>query len=59
MQLLDDHLFKLWEEKKITKENAIAKAQSADDLMQRFFNAERGIVEGDDERAKKAKEAHH
>ena len=59
MQLLDDHLYKLWEEKKITKENAIAKAQSADDLMQRFFNAERGIVEGDDERAKKAKEAHH
>jgi twitching motility protein PilT len=59
MQLLDDHLFKLWEDKKVTKENALAKAQSADDLMQRFFNAERGIVESDDERAKKAKEAHH
>jgi twitching motility protein PilT len=44
MQLLDDHLFKLWQDKKITKENALAKAQAADDLMQRFFNAERGIV---------------
>jgi twitching motility protein PilT len=59
MQLLDDHLFRLWEEKKITEENALAKAQTPDDLMQRFFNAKRGIVESDEERAKKAKEAHH
>jgi twitching motility protein PilT len=58
MQLLDDHLFRLWEEKKITEENALAKAQSPDDLMQRLFNAKRGIVESEEERAKKAKDAH-
>jgi twitching motility protein PilT len=45
MQLLDDHLFKLWNEKKIRKEDALAKAQSLDDLAQRIFNAERGIFE--------------
>jgi len=45
MQLLDDHLFRLWSEKKIRKEDALAKAQSLDDLAQRIFNAERGIFE--------------
>jgi twitching motility protein PilT len=55
MQLLDDHLFKLWNEKKITKENAIAKSQAPDDLMQRIFNAERGIFEELEEGSKKGK----
>lgn len=55
MQLLDDHLFKLWHEKKITKENAFAKAQMPDDLMQRIFNAERGIFEELDDGAKRGK----
>ena len=58
MQLLDDHLFKLWNEKKVTKENVIAKAQNPDDLAQRIFNAERGIFEELDEGAKKAKQEH-
>jgi twitching motility protein PilT len=53
MQLLDDHLFKLWSEKKITKENAIAKSQAPDDLTQRIFNAERGIFEELEEGTKK------
>ena len=55
MQLLDDHLFKLWHEKKITKENAFAKSQMPDDLMQRIFNAERGIFEELEEGTKKGK----
>ena len=55
MQLLDDHLFKLWNEKKITKENAIAKSQMPDDLMARIFNAERGIFEELEEGSKKGK----
>ena len=55
MQLLDDHLFKLWNEKKITKENAIAKSQAPDDLMARIFNAERGIFEELEEGSKKGK----
>ncbi len=58
MQLLDDHLFKLWNEKKVTKENVIAKAQAPDDLAQRIFNAERGIFEELDEGSKKAKQEH-
>jgi twitching motility protein PilT len=55
MQLLDDHLFKLWNEKKVTKENVLAKAQSPDDLAQRIFNAERGIFEelNDDKKGKR------
>jgi twitching motility protein PilT len=56
MQLLDDHLFKLWHEKKITKENAFAKAQQPDDLMQRIFNAERGIFEELQDGPKKGKD---
>ena len=55
MQLLDDHLFKLWNEKKITKENAIAKSQAPDDLLARIFNAERGIFEELEEGSKKGK----
>jgi twitching motility protein PilT len=45
MQLLDDHLFKLWNEKKIREEDALAKAQSVDDLAKRIANAKRGIYE--------------
>jgi twitching motility protein PilT len=55
MQLLDDHLFKLWNEKKITKENALAKSQAPDDLAQRIFNAERGIFEELNDDVKKSK----
>jgi twitching motility protein PilT len=55
MQLLDDHLFKLWSEKKVTKENVLAKAQSPDDLAQRIFNAERGIFEELNDDVKKGK----
>jgi len=58
MQLLDDHLFKLWNEKKVTKENVLAKAQSPDDLAQRIFNAERGIFEELDEGTKRGKQEH-
>jgi len=58
MQLLDDHLFKLWNEKKVTKENVLAKAQNPDDLAQRIFNAERGIFEELDDGAKRNKQEH-
>jgi twitching motility protein PilT len=51
MQLLDDHLFKLWNEKKIREEDALAKAQSVDDLAKRIANAKRGVY--DDEAAQK------
>jgi len=53
MQLLDDHLFKLWHERKVLEENVIAKSNSPDDLIARIANAKRGIF---DEPAKGGKE---
>ena len=48
MQLMDDSLFHLWREEKITVEDALAKSQRADDLAQRIVNAKRGIFEDDE-----------
>ncbi|NBW95315.1 MAG: type IV pilus twitching motility protein PilT [Planctomycetia bacterium] len=45
MQLLDDHLFRLWQEKKVREEDVLAKAQSVDDLAKRIANAKHGIYE--------------
>ena len=45
MQLLDDHLFRLWNEKKVKEEDVLAKAQSVDDLAKRIANAKRGVYE--------------
>jgi twitching motility protein PilT len=45
MQLLDDHLFQLWRKEQVTKEDAMAKANSADDLAKRIAAAERGIFD--------------
>ncbi|NDC55058.1 MAG: type IV pili twitching motility protein PilT, partial [Planctomycetia bacterium] len=45
MQLLDDHLFRLWNEKKVREEDVLAKAQSVDDLAKRIANAKRGIFD--------------
>jgi twitching motility protein PilT len=45
MQLLDDHIFKLWKEGLVTKEDAIAKCNSADELAARFAAAERGMFD--------------
>ena len=45
MQLLDDHLFRLWNEKKVSEDDVLAKAQSVDDLAKRIANAKRGIYE--------------
>ena len=49
MQLMDDALFKLWKEEKVTIEDALAKAQSPDDLAKRIVAARRGLDEEDDE----------
>jgi len=54
MQLLDDHLFKHWLEKRVTEENVLAKAQNVDDLASRIAKAKAGEIEDDDVRAKKA-----
>jgi len=45
MQLLDDHLFQLWKEGKVAKEEAFIKANTLDDLQKRIANAERGLFD--------------
>jgi twitching motility protein PilT len=45
MQLLDDHLFQLWKEGKVLKEEAFIKANALDELQKRIANAERGLFD--------------
>ena len=51
MQLLDDHLFKLWRDGIVIKEDAITKANSPDALADKMLRHEQGLAEegGDDE----------
>ena len=45
MQLLDDHLFHLWQEGTISKENGMGKANYPEELANRIAAAERGIFD--------------
>jgi twitching motility protein PilT len=54
MQLLDDHLFRLWKEKKVAEEEVMYKAQQPDDLMKRIADAKKGIFENEEEIARRA-----
>jgi twitching motility protein PilT len=45
MQLMDDHLFKLWKEEKVTIEDILAKSASPDELAKRIVNHQRGVME--------------
>jgi twitching motility protein PilT len=45
MQLMDDHLFKLWAEEKVTIEDILAKSASPDELAKRIVNHQRGVME--------------
>jgi twitching motility protein PilT len=56
MRLLDDDLFRLWSEKKVTEEAVLAKAQKVDDLAKRILNAKQGIFDDEETIAKKAKD---
>jgi twitching motility protein PilT len=47
MQLLDDHLFHLWKDEKITKQDAFVKSHNPDELRSRVANAERGMFDDD------------
>jgi Tfp pilus assembly ATPase PilU len=56
MQLLDDYLFKLWEEEKVTKEDAMGKANVPEELSRRIANAERGLFDDEADVAERANE---
>jgi len=43
MQLMDDSLFHLWREEKVTVEDVLAQAHRPDDLAQRIVNYKRGL----------------
>lgn len=45
MQLLDDHMFKLWKDGIVEKEEVLLKAQKPDDLAARIARAERGMLD--------------
>ena len=47
MQLLDDHLFRLWEEGKCVEEEVMIKANGPDELAKRIANAKRGLFDDD------------
>ncbi|MCA9184605.1 MAG: type IV pilus twitching motility protein PilT [Pirellulaceae bacterium] len=49
MVLLDDSLFNLWREEKVTVEDALAKAHNPEDLAKRIANARRGIFDDEDD----------
>jgi twitching motility protein PilT len=53
MRLLDDDLFRLWNEKKVTEDDVLAKAQNVDDLAQRIENAKRGVFDDPETIARK------
>ncbi|MEX0669397.1 MAG: type IV pilus twitching motility protein PilT [Pirellulales bacterium] len=48
MKLLDDDLFRLWNEKKVTEEDVLAKAQNVDELAKRITNAKQGIFDDEE-----------
>jgi twitching motility protein PilT len=50
MQLLDDHMFRLWKEGVVEKQEILLKANMPEDLAVRIAKAERGLFE--DEQAK-------
>jgi len=45
MQLLDDHIFNLWRQGLIDKENGLGKCNSPEELERRFAAAERGVFD--------------
>jgi len=45
MHLMDDALFKLWFEEKVTLEDVLGKAHNPDDLAKRILNAQRGVMD--------------
>jgi twitching motility protein PilT len=48
MQLLDDHIFRLWKEGIVSKEEVMIKANKPDDLATRIARAERGMFDEED-----------
>ena len=50
MQLLDDHLFKLWKDGIVEKNEALFKANMPEELAARMARAEKGLFESDEDK---------
>jgi twitching motility protein PilT len=50
MQLLDDHMFKLWREGLVEKHDVLLKANSPEELAAKIARAERGMFEDEDDK---------
>ncbi len=59
MQLLDDHMFRLWKEGIVSKEEVIVKSNSPDDLRRRFQRADAGMADEEEEKEEKEKKEGH
>jgi twitching motility protein PilT len=55
MRLLDDDLFRLWNEKKVAEDDVLAKAQNIEELARRIANAKQGLFDDDETVSRKAK----
>jgi twitching motility protein PilT len=49
MQLLDDHMFRLWKDGLVEKRDILLRSNNVDELASRIARAERGMFEDDDE----------
>jgi len=49
MQLLDDHMFRLWKDGLVEKHEILMKANNAEELAGKIARAERGLLEDEDE----------
>jgi twitching motility protein PilT len=56
MQLLDDHLFKLWKDGLVIEEEVLIKSNQPEELKKRIVNAQRGAFDDDEDMERKAKE---
>jgi twitching motility protein PilT len=53
MQLLDDHMFKLWQSGIVDKREILLRANSVDELASKIARAERGLLEDEEEAARR------
>ena len=53
MQLLDDHMFKLWRSGAVDKREILMRSNSPDELAAKIARAERGLLEDEDEAARR------
>ncbi len=57
MQLLDDHMFRLWQQGVVEEEDILVKAVQPDELRLKIARAKRGLLEDEEEAARRLEKA--